>query len=98
MVLNKDATELLPTEGKQTGRWGFIDSIATNYWGGIVTGDLVTIDYEGCDCGRPGLLLVGEIKRYTELQGVDEDKLSCMAQLNDYLMSDIGEGVSEMSF
>jgi acyl-CoA synthetase (AMP-forming)/AMP-acid ligase II len=98
MVLSRDGTELLNTDGKATGRWAFIDPIATNYWGGIVTGDLVTVDFSGCDCGRHGPVLVGEIKRYTDLQGVDEDKLSCMAQLNDYLMSDVGGSPSELEF
>ena len=47
---------------------------------------------------RPGLHLIGEIKRYTDLKGVDEDKLSCMAQLNEYLMSDVGGSTSDLSF
>jgi hypothetical protein len=98
MVLDREATELLNSDGKVTGRWAFIDPIAVNYWGGIVTGDLVTVDFSGCDCGRHGPVLIGEIKRYTDLKGVDEDKLSCMAQLNEYLMSDLSGSVSELSF
>jgi hypothetical protein len=98
MVLDREATELLNSDGKVTGRWAFIDPIAVNYWGGIVTGDRVTVDFSGCDCGRHGPVLIGEIKRYTDLKGVDEDKLSCMAQLNEYLMSDVSTSSSEMSF
>jgi len=96
MIGNREGTELLNSEGKVTGRWGFIDPIARNYWGGIVTGDLVTVDFSGCDCGRQGAVIVGDIKRYTDLQGVDEDKLSCMAQLNDYLISDVSVNSSEL--
>jgi hypothetical protein len=96
LILNHDATELLNSDSKITGRWAFIDPIAINYWGGIVTGDLVTVDFSGCDCGRHGPVLVGEIKRYTDLKGVDEDKLSCMAHLNEYLMSDVADNVTEL--
>ncbi|MFX0112975.1 MAG: hypothetical protein ACFFB3_00355 [Candidatus Hodarchaeota archaeon] len=98
MVLDREATELLNFDGKITGRWAFIDPIAVNYWGGIVTGDLVTVDFTGCNCGRHGPVLIGEIKRYTDLKGVDEDKLSCMAQLNEYLMSDVTDNVTEFGF
>ncbi|MFX0113919.1 MAG: hypothetical protein ACFFB3_05195 [Candidatus Hodarchaeota archaeon] len=98
MVLDREATELLNSDGKVTGRWAFIDPIAINYWGGIVTGDRVTVDFSGCDCGRQGPVFIGEIKRYTDLKDVDEDKLSCMAQLNEYLMSEVSGSLSELSF
>jgi len=48
-------------------------------WGGLVTGDLVTIDWDNtCKCGRTSVALEKKINRVSELQGGD-DKISCAA-------------------
>ena len=48
-------------------------------WGGLVTGDLVTIDWGNtCKCGRTSVALEKKINRVSELQGGD-DKISCAA-------------------
>jgi len=45
-LLDLDSGQPLPRKGKQTGRAAFFDMTAESCWGGLVTGDLVTIDWE----------------------------------------------------
>jgi hypothetical protein len=77
-VIDPDGGELLPQTGLQTGRFGFVDLLAQTYWGGFLSGDKVTIDWDTqCKCGRTGgPMIVGTISRYSEERGGD-DKISC---------------------
>lgn len=75
-ILNPDTMEALPRTGAQTGRYAFFDLCAETYWGGFVSGDKVTVDFDGgCPCGRKGPFVHGEIARYSETQG--DDKITC---------------------
>lgn len=66
-----------PREGVQTGRYAGFDLWATTYWGGYVTGDEVTINWDGgCGCGRSGPYMHSAILRYSEKNGGD-DKITC---------------------
>jgi hypothetical protein len=66
-----------PRTGTQTGRFGFIDLAAITYWGGFLTGDEVTIDWDGtCPCGRVGPRIHDTIRRFSEKEGGD-DKITC---------------------
>lgn len=77
--LDLDTGQPLPRKGKQTGRAAFFDMTADSCWGGLVTGDLVTIDWDDtCKCGRTSVALAKKINRVSELQGGD-DKISCAA-------------------
>ena len=52
---------------------------AESCWGGLVTGDLVTIDWDHpCECGRTSVALEKAIQRVSEAQGGD-DKITCAA-------------------
>lgn len=79
-VLNPDTGEVLPRQGRVTGRAAFFDLGANARWGGFVTGDEITIDWDThCPCGRPSAFVVGgSISRYSEKQGGD-DKITCAA-------------------
>lgn len=69
----------LPRQGLRTGRAAFFDMTQDSTWGGLVTGDLVTIDWDRpCRCGRTSVALQKKISRVSELQGGD-DKISCAA-------------------
>ena len=68
----------LPREGVQTGRAGFFDMSHDGSWGGIVSGDRVTVDHGPCRCGRTTLHLDSRIRRFSEDAGGD-DKISCAA-------------------
>lgn len=66
-----------PRQGLQTGRYAGFDLWATTYWGGFITGDEVTINWDGgCECGRIGPYLNGKIMRYSDKHGGD-DKITC---------------------
>ncbi|MFC0206369.1 class I adenylate-forming enzyme family protein [Novosphingobium soli] len=77
--LDLDSGRPLPRAGVQTGRAAFFDMTQDSTWGGLVTGDLVTVDWDTpCGCGRSSVALDKKIARVSELQGGD-DKISCAA-------------------
>lgn len=51
-VLDEETGAPLPRRGKQRGRGAFFDLTAQTYWGGVVTGDRVSISWDICPCGR----------------------------------------------
>lgn len=69
----------LPRSGRVGGRFAFYDLLVHSRWGGLVTGDAVTLDWDGaCPCGRSAPYLLRDIRRFSELarEGGD-DKVSC---------------------
>lgn len=77
--LDLDSGQPLPRKGVQQGRAAFFDMTQDSTWGGLVTGDLVTIDWDNpCKCGRSSVALQKKINRVSEIQGGD-DKISCAA-------------------
>jgi acyl-CoA synthetase (AMP-forming)/AMP-acid ligase II len=77
--LDLESGQPLPRKGVQTGRAAFFDMTQDSTWGGLVTGDLITIDWDSpCACGRSSIALQKKINRVSELQGGD-DKISCAA-------------------
>ncbi len=92
-VLDPDTGKPLPRSGVQTGRAAFFDMTHDGTWGGIVTGDKITVIWDTpCPCGRSTVYLQGGIQRFSELQGGD-DKITCaatpgaQAEAMDYLLS-----------
>ncbi len=78
-LLDLETGQPLPRSGVQTGRASFFDMTQDGTWGGIVSGDLVTVDWDKpCPCGRTSVALYQNIRRVSELQG-GEDKISCAA-------------------
>lgn len=78
-LLDLETGQPLPRSGKQTGRAAFFDMTADSCWGGLITGDLVTVDWDHqCECGRTSHALEKKINRVSEIQGGD-DKISCAA-------------------
>jgi hypothetical protein len=78
LLLDPDTGQPLPREGVHSGRASFFDMSQDGSWGGIVSGDRVTVDYRPCPCGRATLHMDKKIQRFSEITG-DEDKLSCAA-------------------
>jgi hypothetical protein len=79
-VLDPDSGEELPREGVQTGRAAFFDLCNDSHWGGIISGDEITLDWRGeCPCGRSTVFIHHDIMRFSEKQGVDDDRISCAA-------------------
>jgi hypothetical protein len=78
-LLDLETGQPLPRQGKQTGRASFFDMTADSCWGGLVTGDVVTIDWDlHCPCGRTSYAMEKDINRVTEIKGGD-DKITCAA-------------------
>jgi hypothetical protein len=78
LLLDAESGQPLPRAGEQTGRAAFFDLTQDGAWGGIVSGDRVSIDYRACACGRTTPHLAKTIQRFSELTGGD-DKLTCAA-------------------
>jgi hypothetical protein len=78
LLLDGETGGPLPREGVQTGRASFFDVSQDGAWGGIVSGDRITVDFTPCPCGRTTLHIDKTIQRFSELQGGD-DKITCAA-------------------
>ena len=77
-VLDHDTGKSLPRSGVQTGRAAFFDMTHDGTWGGIITGDKITVDWDTpCPCGRSTVNVTGKIQRFSEQGG--DDKITCAA-------------------
>ena len=76
-VLDPDDGAPFSREGEHTGRMAVFDLIAATYWGGFISGDEVTLSFEGCACGRTTAHAAREIERYSDKRG--DDKITCVA-------------------
>jgi hypothetical protein len=65
-----------PREGTHTGRFGVIDLAISQRWGGILSGDEVTMTFGTCACGLDGPHIDDAIRRFSEKEGGD-DKITC---------------------
>jgi hypothetical protein len=79
-VLDPETSEPLPRTGRQTGRAAVYDVLLKAHWGGVISGDEVTIDWDlHCPCGQTSVAFEHDIIRYSEKQGVDDDRITCAA-------------------
>ena len=79
-LLDPETSEPLPREGVQTGRAAFFDILNESHWGGVISGDEITIDWSTpCECGLNSVHIHHDIMRYSEKQGVEDDRISCSA-------------------
>ncbi|HUJ66810.1 MAG TPA: hypothetical protein VLX59_14790 [Acidimicrobiales bacterium] len=83
-VLDKDGEVLLPhADGELEGRAAFFDLALDGRWGGVITGDRVSLDLGTCPCGQAGPSLRDDIVRYTDLEG--DDKIGCAGTVDAYV-------------
>ncbi|BBX64981.1 hypothetical protein MSAS_41550 [Mycobacterium saskatchewanense] len=79
-VLDPDTSEPLPRTGVQTGRAAVYDILLRAHWGGVISGDEVTIDWDlQCPCGQASVAFEHDIMRYSEKRGVEDDRITCAA-------------------
>jgi hypothetical protein len=79
-VLDPETSEPLPREGVQTGRAAFYDLLLESHWGGSISGDEITLDWSTpCRCGLASVHIHHDIMRYSEKQGVEDDRITCNA-------------------
>lgn len=84
MVLDPRTGEARPRKGRQTGRLLVYDLLATSFWPATLSGDLVTIDFDGgCACGREGPYTLATIARLEADQG-GNDKISSAPMLEAF--------------
>lgn len=86
LVLDDSGEELLPLEGDRVeGRFAFLDLAIDGRWGGVITGDRVTVDLT-----TPNLsVLPGSIVRYSVAQGGD-DRLTCAGTIDAFVRGVMG--------
>lgn len=95
LLLDPETSKLLPRVGRQTGRYAFYDLLADSHWGGLITGDKMTIEWsEPCACGASSAYIVdAEIGRWADARGGTDDILppgnasaheAAMAYLNEF--------------
>lgn len=65
-VLDPRTGAPLPREGVQSGRAAFLDLDAQSYWGGVVSGDHIEMNWSPCGCGRTTPHVNADIKRVTD--------------------------------
>lgn len=69
-------------KGLVTGRFAFMDLLVEGRWGGLVTGDQVTIDFSPSE---PGIRtpVIRRVDRYKDLPG--DDKATCAGTIDAYV-------------
>ena len=71
-------------DGLVSGRFAFLDLLYEGRWGGLITGDRVTVDFaERCPCGRYGPTLLDNITRFTETG--QDDHIGCAGTIDSYI-------------
>jgi hypothetical protein len=85
MVLDPHSGALLARSRRTRGRFAAFDLLASQSWGGVVSGDEVTLSGadETCPCGRPGSFIEPDIRRYGTAEG-GTDKISCAGSSDVY--------------
>lgn len=84
LLLDKTGDALIPSEqGEQQGRAGFLDLSIGGRWGGVISGDQVTVRHGQCDCGHQGPTIGDDIARYADLG--DGDKITCAGTIDAYV-------------
>jgi hypothetical protein len=82
-LLDPDTSAPIERTGVKTGRLALFDCLATSHWGGVISGDRVTINWDGgCSCGRKGPYIHDDIVRYSRLR--DDDKVTCSKSPDAY--------------
>jgi hypothetical protein len=85
LILNQEGDALLPHDGKSVveGRAAFFDLSLDGRWGGVISGDKISIDFGPCACGNNGPSIADTIARYADLQG--DDKIGCAGTVDAYV-------------
>ncbi|MQY30690.1 hypothetical protein [Nocardia aurantia] len=83
-VLDEAGDALLPHEsGEVEGRAGFFDLSLDGRWGGVITGDKISLDFDQCACGAAGPSIRNNIVRYADITG--DDKIGCAGTVDAYV-------------
>ncbi len=84
LILDKDGSTLLPMQsGEYEGRAAFFDLSLDGRWGGVISGDKVSIDFSRCKCGAKSPSIRDDVARYADLEG--DDKIGCAGTVDAYV-------------
>jgi len=76
-------------DGLVEARFGFLDLAFEGRWGGLITGDKVTVDFsDRCSCGRSGPTLLDNIGRF--VQAGQDDHIGCAGTIDAYIRGAVG--------
>jgi len=83
-ILDEEGNTLLPhTGGEIEGRAAFFDLALDGRWGGVITGDKISLDLGPCACGNAGATVRDNIVRYADIKG--DDKIGCAGTVDAYV-------------
>jgi hypothetical protein len=84
LILDKSGDALLAmAKGEYEGRAAFFDLSVDGRWGGVISGDRVSIDFSPCACGNKGPSIRDNVARYADLEG--DDKIGCAGTVDAYV-------------
>jgi hypothetical protein len=84
LPLDESGERLLDAStGEIEARAAFFDISLDGRWGGVISGDRITVDFGACRCGHEGPTIGREIARYADLPG--GDKISCAGTIDAYV-------------
>jgi hypothetical protein len=83
LVLDPAGEKLMPVVGEVEGRGAFFDLSLDGRWGGVISGDKITVNYGKCACGNRSPSIRDDITRYADLPG--GDKISCSGTIDAYV-------------
>jgi len=85
LILDKSGDSLLPiADGEEyEGRAAFFDLSLDGRWGGVISGDRVSIDFGPCACGARSPSIRDNVVRYADLEG--DDKIGCAGTVDAYV-------------
>ena len=69
--------------GEIEARAAFFDLSLDGRWGGVISGDRISLDMRPCACGHQGPTVGPEIVRYSDLES--GDKISCAGTIDAYV-------------
>jgi hypothetical protein len=83
LPLDEPGENLLGDSGRIEGRAAFFDVSLEGRWGGVISGDLVDVDFDRCACGHAGPTVGQDIRRYSDTAA--GDKISCSGTIDAYV-------------
>ena len=90
LILDQPGQKMQPREGIVEGRFAFMDPTMEYRWGGMISGDKLTVDFSPCPCGRKGMTILHPVQRYTDITG-EEDKIQCAGSIDAYIRGSFSE-------
>jgi hypothetical protein len=69
--------------GEIEARAAFFDASIEGRWGGVISGDRVSVSFAKCACGHQGPTVSRDITRYADLPG--GDKITCAGSIDAYV-------------